>query len=292
MNCVCYARRPAAKRPKLAFDEAEADMPTAAAAGADDAALGSSRQPQQRHFRGQRVETPSHPGGVSTPARETLEASKQRQKERDRSGLYASTSGRGGSGSERDRDRDGRSERGEDRNARGDYRDRDSRQGGSSSRDRESERSSRDRDSRDRDSRRDYDSRDRDRRDYDRSDRGGHSERSERDYRGGSGSRDGSDRRPTGGSSRRDTATPLRQAPDDADGGWGSTPARPGSNAPSGTPLRDTRDHRAMAAPSPWESTDAGGHRVPLMFRLAKYSSCCLFSAVWATPASGLSLCF
>lgn len=252
---VCHA----AKRPKLAFEQAD-DEPAAGEAAAAGGGDSQQRQPHQRHFRGQRVETPSHPGGVSTPARETLEASKQRQKERERSGLFASTSNR--SGSERDRsDRpDGAAERGSrgDRD-RGDHR---SSRHDSGSRDRDHERSSRDRDSRDRP--RDYDrdrGRDsRDERDRGEYERGGRSERGERDHRGGSRDhRDGgggsSSRRQTDGSSRWDTATPLRQA-DDADGGWGSTPARPGSSHPSSTPLRDGRDPRSLAAPSPWETVD------------------------------------
>jgi hypothetical protein len=201
--CFCAA----AKRPKLAFEQAEEDAAAvgAAAAGAGelpDRPSGQQRQQQQRHFRGQRVETPSHPGGVSTPARETLEATKQRQKERERGGVYASTSYRS--------------------------------------------------------SRRDYDSRDRDGRDRREYDRGGRSERGDRDHRGST-SRDGgggggSSRR--GDSSRWEAATPLRHTNGDADGGWESTPARPGSTAPGSTPLRDTRDPRNLAAPSPWETAD------------------------------------
>ncbi|WIA41331.1 hypothetical protein OEZ86_004928 [Tetradesmus obliquus] len=259
----------AAKRPKLAFEQAE-DEPdnsssAAAAASMSTAAAGSSgsqqqqqQQQQQRRFRGQRLDTPSHPGGVTSEARESLEAAKQRQRERDRAGVFASTSaGREREGEHRDRERGGG--RDSSRWESG------SRYDGDRSR---SSGSSRDRD-RDRERDRNYD-RDRDRSDRDRDSRGRGNE-SEQRYGGSSRPHSSSSReqQPGGSSSRQrgsawDSATPLRQVEESE---WDMTPARPGSGvqgsgAAGQTPLRDAR---GSAAPSPWEpesSTRGGGGSV------------------------------
>lgn len=253
----------AGKRPKLTFeqpeDESAEDASTATAVAAS-ASGSSSQQQQQRRFRGQRIETPSHPGGVTSEARESLEAAKQRQKERERSGVFASTSGRVDSRSEgretsreHDEDRDRRDHR-EDRRD-GSSRDRERR----SSRDEDRSRSSYDRDrDRNRDGRYPSErSNGRDRTDrYDR-DRVSREDRpgggSSRPY---SSSRQQDDRQRGGSSSGRgsgwDTATPLRRQVDETE--WDVTPARPGgNNQPGATPLRDSR---GVDAPSPWESSN------------------------------------
>lgn len=233
--------------------------------------------PAVRRFRGARMETPSHPGGVSTPARESLEEHRERQRQRERSGLYASTSGGGGGererGHGRDRDSSGRGggdERSRERGSGSSRSSHDHHGSGSSRRD---ERGGRDeRDGRDR-----HDGRDSHRRDSrdERSRGGSERERDGRDGRGGSGSwRDeGGERRASErrGSERRDSerrdggggltassrqrsdweaATPLRRP--DADE-WDMTPARPGG--PIGG------DRRAGAAPSPWESDTPRRHQ-------------------------------
>ena len=45
---------------------------------------------EQRHYRGQRMDTPSHPGGVSQQAREAIADRERRLRERDREGVYVS----------------------------------------------------------------------------------------------------------------------------------------------------------------------------------------------------------
>ncbi|KAL4449004.1 hypothetical protein ABPG77_007721 [Micractinium sp. CCAP 211/92] len=143
------------KRPLLAIG----DEDDGGAAEDDGRAGGGDAQPAapsrtERHYRGQRIETPSHPGGVSDRVRESAADRERRQREREREGVYASTSGR-----ERrdDRGRDWRDDRGrEGRDARDDRRGsrerRDDRHGsGSRDRDRDRERYDRDR----RDDRRD-----------------------------------------------------------------------------------------------------------------------------------------
>ena len=251
----------ASKRPKLAFEGDDDDepqpqrrqqqqQPSARSAGASGSGGSGSgdrhneQQQQERRFRGQRVETPSHPGGVSTPAREARDEHRERQRARERSGVYASTSGGGsgggggGSGSRRESERSSR----------------DRYDGGSRDRDRDRDR--------ERDRGRGWDSgRDRDRererergRDYDRGSGGGGSSRGggrgrsdwERSERRGGGDRDRDRDRGGGSSSRRsnwDAATPLRRPEADE---WEVTPARPGGGG-SGS-------GGGSAAPSPWES--------------------------------------
>lgn len=130
---------PAGKRPLLSLGEDE-DSGAAADEGGEGASGRSSRDAdrgssdrggrEQRHYRGQRIETPSHPGGVSDRARESAEERQRRQREREREGVYASTgSGRYG------RDDRGRDERGRDDRYGGSRRD--ERYGGSGSRDRD-----------------------------------------------------------------------------------------------------------------------------------------------------------
>jgi pre-mRNA-splicing factor ATP-dependent RNA helicase DHX38/PRP16 len=46
---------------------------------------------EKRHYRGQRMETPSHPGGVSDRAREAQADRERRLREREREGVYADT---------------------------------------------------------------------------------------------------------------------------------------------------------------------------------------------------------
>ncbi|CAL5219753.1 g1653 [Coccomyxa viridis] len=80
---------------------------------------------QARHYRGQRVETPSYPGGVNERVRDEIS---ERKRDRGREGLYASTSGRDGDRHTREngRDRDGgqRHDRERDRHrSRDDHRD-------------------------------------------------------------------------------------------------------------------------------------------------------------------------
>ncbi|GIL66489.1 hypothetical protein Vafri_20024, partial [Volvox africanus] len=239
------------KRVKLSYEES--DIITNPSAGAtsnrDGGSSGSGMPPptappssQERRFRGQRSDTPSHPGGVSSAALESLAEHKERQRARDRSGLYASTSaavptaaaGDGGSvreelqrsdarfqeqleryqrGRDRDRDRGRDSEGGTSstRGAQGGDRERgrDGYGGNSSSRDRDRDRYG------DRDRGRDASgsSKDRDRREYD--DRGRGRDGGDQRYGGGDG---GDDRasRPGGGSGFRrsewDSSTPVRRS--------------------------------------------------------------------------------
>ncbi|KAF6263292.1 P-loop containing nucleoside triphosphate hydrolase protein [Scenedesmus sp. NREL 46B-D3] len=251
----------AAKRPKLAFEQAddEPDNSSAAAASTATAAGGSSgSQQQQRRFRGQRLDTPSHPGGVTSEARESLDAAKQRQRERDRSGVFAST----GLG----REREGEADRERDRDrGRGGSR-WDSGGGGSGSRyDGDGSRaggSSRDRD-RDRDRGRERE-RGRDKADRDRGRAGGSERHDSRDggsSRPHSSSREQQQRRDGGGGSSRhhgstwESATPLRRV-EESD--WDMTPARPGGGG-QGAGETPCRDARASAAPSPWEPEGSAG---------------------------------
>ncbi|KXZ50729.1 hypothetical protein GPECTOR_15g413 [Gonium pectorale] len=88
------------KRVKLSYDE---DAPSPRHSRQPDAGGGLGRlhplrrwrRPGERRFRGQRVETPSHPGGVSTAALDSREEARERLRARERNGLYASTSGPG-----------------------------------------------------------------------------------------------------------------------------------------------------------------------------------------------------
>ncbi|GAB4824172.1 hypothetical protein N2152v2_011218, partial [Parachlorella kessleri] len=111
--------------------------------GSDSAAAAR----EKRHYRGQRVETPSHPGGVSSSAREAQADRERRAREqRGRDGVYADTrhgrdrDGRGGDRDSRDRDR-GRDYRDYDR-GRGGWRDdpRDGRGSGDRGRDHDRDR--------------------------------------------------------------------------------------------------------------------------------------------------------
>lgn len=103
------------KRPLLSLgddDEGAAGEEPAAAAGGPSTSgpdPGSTAPREHRHYRGQRIETPSHPGGVSERARETAAERERRHREREREGLYASTAG--GERERRDGGRDRRDER-------------------------------------------------------------------------------------------------------------------------------------------------------------------------------------
>lgn len=142
MVLACNA---AGKRPLLAIG----DEDDGGAAEDDGRAGGGDAQPAapsrtERHYRGQRIETPSHPGGVSDRVRESAADRERRQREREREGVYASTSGRerrddrGGRDWRDDRGREGRDTR-DDR--RGSRERRDDRHGsGSRDRDRDRER--------------------------------------------------------------------------------------------------------------------------------------------------------
>lgn len=63
----------------------------------------TSCPPYCRHYRSARVETPSHPGGVSE---EFWERSRQRERERREHGVYASSKEEKDRKKERSRDRD------------------------------------------------------------------------------------------------------------------------------------------------------------------------------------------
>ncbi|GFR49974.1 hypothetical protein Agub_g12115, partial [Astrephomene gubernaculifera] len=96
------------KRVKLSYEEDPDSTSNPAAAGAGggrasgpSAAAPSSSlmppppppPPHERRFRGQRSDTPSHPGGVSSSALESLAEQRERQRARERAGggLYVST---------------------------------------------------------------------------------------------------------------------------------------------------------------------------------------------------------
>lgn len=106
----------AAKRMRLAMDDDGSDEFPVPAPKRPGPGNGSEPEGQlmQRQLRASRMETPSHPGGVSA---EAVDAQRDRERrDRDR-GLYASTSG-----GDRDRDRERRgSDRSRDRDDR-DYR--------------------------------------------------------------------------------------------------------------------------------------------------------------------------
>lgn len=100
----------AGKRPLLSLGSEEQeqeegggdDLP--AGRDSDSGAAGAAGSREKRHYRGQRMETPSHPGGVSQSARDAIaEREQRRQREREREGVYADTRHRG----DRDRGRDG-----------------------------------------------------------------------------------------------------------------------------------------------------------------------------------------
>lgn len=90
------------KRPLLSLGEDEEAGGQAEEAGGGGGGGGGESVPvglprDQRHYRGQRIETPSHPGGVSDRARESAAERERRQRERERGGgVYASTHGAGG----------------------------------------------------------------------------------------------------------------------------------------------------------------------------------------------------
>ncbi|KAG2440689.1 hypothetical protein HYH02_010267 [Chlamydomonas schloesseri] len=232
------------KRVKLSYEEdPDASNPQGAATAGSGGGGSSSTMPPpggERRFRGQRTETPSHPGGVNSAALESLAEHKERQRQRERSGLYASTSAgadRDGGGRDRDgggRDRDGR-DGGRDHR---DSRDRGGGGGSSSHKDEVLQRS----DARFQQQLERY-RQDRDRggggggsssRDRGRDDRGrdgsssGGGRDSGRDYRGGSGSSGGRDRDPRdrdGGDRDRDRG---RDYGGGGGGGRDSRDSRPG----------------------------------------------------------------
>ncbi|GIL69698.1 hypothetical protein Vretifemale_518, partial [Volvox reticuliferus] len=88
------------KRVKLSYEDPDAMTSSSADARNRDGDSNGSVMPPptaqpsslERRFRGQRSETPSHPGGVSSAALESRAELKERQRARDRGGLYASTS--------------------------------------------------------------------------------------------------------------------------------------------------------------------------------------------------------
>lgn len=110
------AAHAAGKRPLMSLGEEEEDGAAAEGEDAGGGAVGASgsgrdrdrdRDRGERHYRGQRMETPSHPGGVSDRAREAAADRDRRQRERGREGVYADTRG----------DRDRRCARARGRNA-------------------------------------------------------------------------------------------------------------------------------------------------------------------------------
>ena len=135
----------AGKRPLLSLGEEDegaaaaeepAGGPTSSGRGDGEGGEGAGGH-RERHYRGQRIETPSHPGGVSERARETAAERDRRLRDRGREGVYASTSGerdrrddRGGGGGgwedryggSRERYADGRGGREGDRGGGGDRR--------------------------------------------------------------------------------------------------------------------------------------------------------------------------
>ncbi|KAF9420204.1 DEAH-box RNA helicase prp16, partial [Entomortierella beljakovae] len=201
----------------------------------------SNRRVAQTQYRTKRMETPSHPGGVSQEALRRVEERKQR--DRNRGGLYDRAQDYHNGDGDRDRDRDN------NRN-----RDRD----GSRSRyDRGDSRSSRDRDS----------GRDRDRdRDRSRSDSSRDRYRSDdRNSRDGDRDRD-RDRRPTDRRDdqfkvpstprRNDFSEPRSSRPNRSE--WDATPVRTGRNTDSIlygglTPRRDYRPPTQSRGTSDWD---------------------------------------
>ncbi|KAI8602961.1 hypothetical protein EDD21DRAFT_55430 [Dissophora ornata] len=195
----------------------------------------SSRRTVQPQYRTKRMETPSHPGGVSQDA--LRRAEERRQRDRARGGLHD----RPQDGRDRDRDRDDDRSRDRDRYGRGDSRSRD--------RDWDRDRSRSDSGS-DRDRYRSSDRNDRDRRDDRDRDR-----------------RDDGDRRPT---ERRDDrfrepSTPRRsefsepksQRPNRSE--WDATPSRSSRNTDSVlygglTPRRDYRPPTQSRGTSDWDT--------------------------------------
>jgi len=235
------AEPPTAKRMRLFAaandgdeDEAEGNGQASAAATVANADASSDRMPppQQRHFRGQRIETPSRPGGVNE---EAARAQQERRKERIRASQHASTTGRG-------------DERGSGRGAS----DRDRHHSSSSSHDRQRD----DQQNGRRDDRRD--DRRTDRRDDRRERAGSRSGRDERDYRERSSSRpvdrggwEASTPRRSGGPDEWET-TPAagrsQQSPSPWTSRGGDTPVRGGSQTPS----------RGWGSGSAWNAKSGG----------------------------------
>mmetsp|Transcript_29689 Transcript_29689/g.83695 ORF Transcript_29689/g.83695 Transcript_29689/m.83695 type:complete len:1298 (+) Transcript_29689:152-4045(+) len=184
-----------AKRPRVAMSF-EGEEPSEAAGDGGQAVGGGEQAAGRRNFRGQRIETPSHPGGVN---REVRDAISERQKERQREGYISTDKPR-----RDERHRGGREEQEDRHRDRRDYRDhrdrRDHRHGGrheGSERRREEERP-----------------RGSERRDWSSS---------------GSELRRGSSRAREGGTpvAWEPSSTPLRQVADDDE--WRTTPSRPQS---------------------------------------------------------------
>ncbi|GLI62582.1 hypothetical protein VaNZ11_005256, partial [Volvox africanus] len=284
------------KRVKLSYEDTDAIAnPSADANNHDGGSSGSGMPPptappssQERRFRGQRSDTPSHPGGVSTAALESLAEHKERQRGRDRSGLYASTSaaaptaaaGDGGSIREELQRSDARFQEQLERYQRGRDRDRDrDSEGGTSStrgaqgggdRDRGRDGYGGNGSSRDRDRYGDHDrgrdasrsSKDRDRREYD--DRGRGRDGGDPRYGGGDGGGDRASRPGSGSGFRRsewDSSTPVRRSGGDDE--WALTPVIPSGRAGGGT--GSAGSSRAGAARSSYASGGwSGGGDTPL----------------------------
>ncbi|KAK9816661.1 hypothetical protein WJX72_003431 [[Myrmecia] bisecta] len=238
------------KRPRLALESEDAGDD---GSGADGQPGGSGGGPSngdksagQRHYRGQRIDTPSHPGGVNE---RTCDAIADRKKDRAREGVYASTARPGeredGSGSSRERERDSRRDEGRSGNDKYSRKDRDRDGRGSRGPKRSSERQS-----------------DRERSRHRDTDRGR-----------GARERPSSER----GRSSWEAGTPSRRSGYDE---WESTPSRgrDGSAAPSpwerrggDTPQRMTTgrstgsswDYLASPAPSPVRAGSGKGASVP-----------------------------
>ncbi|XP_070574858.1 pre-mRNA-splicing factor ATP-dependent RNA helicase PRP16-like [Ptychodera flava] len=68
----------------------------------------STGKSKHRNYRAHQVETPSHPGGVSSEAKDTMH---RKMKERESRGVYATSKDKKYSGRDRDRDRDRRKDR-------------------------------------------------------------------------------------------------------------------------------------------------------------------------------------
>eukprot|EP00798_Chlamydomonas_sp_ICE-L_P027222 gene27222-2471_t len=230
------------KRFKLSHEDPDAGGGEASnpLAGASDSLAGDSDSlagKQERRYRGQRMDTPSHPGGVNSAL---LAEQKDRQRDRERgAGVYHSTGG-------------GRAQEDDSRGSSG-------RAGGGSSRHSDADRyrsgsesSGRERGEQDRDRGREQD---RDRRDGGRSSsRGeGGSDRSGRDsYRRDSNrDRDGYERPSSVRRGRDWEPTPLRQVPSADE--WEMTPIVPSGSRPSSSHRDSGRPPRSSAG-SAWVS--------------------------------------